>query len=588
MAFLPDTSYESAIGYMKGEQPNLQISGGGTSGGITSTAPSAVTTQQQRSLSPIAIMPTGSTQNILSPLQTGIGTQTGDIQKAFETFQTEAGPSRTYEDIGAQATLQKAIQTPTTQQDYNALLGQAMNVLSSKYTGPTELGQEQVSTLTGTGRELEEKAKALQTGAGIETLLGQAVPSMTPGARKYEAQQVSLSPEYRAYKEQSLTDINKMWQDLAKVQEQATAKAAARTTEEEAIATKGKEYLTGERSQLVEDWNKKIAAAEAQEKATQGAFTNLQEQGTQQALQQIAPEMKQGEWTAEQFNTEARQQLANAQNVFNQVNSMYSDVADLPVLTLTSDKRGNQIYVRPEGVSDEQYQQLLQRQQALEAAGFSPETASTQYGQLATMMPLYYGEGPVASQWVPEDIRQYIELIPGGSPTRENMGTADQKIVYNNIQTLLDEVDRIDSEGEPFKAAKIAANLEQFLTDEEQALTERKETLTKAGEEWKQHLSDVKKAYRRAKKNSAWGKIVRLITAVGSLGATELTRQIPGSAGKAATQALTYGTLAGTGMAATYPASLLMTPEVAYGILKESGAPLSAMGAGIKKAASNE
>lgn len=572
MAYLDLPSYESAIGYMKGE-PNLQVSSG--SAGAAGQATNQASMAKPRSTTPIVSQATGTTQGVLAPIKQGLETQTGDIQKAWQTFQEQVGPSRTFETIGGKETLQKAIQAPTTQQDYAALTEQAKNLLASSYAGPTALDTQKVADITSSGKELEAKAQTLQTGAGLETLIGQQNPTLTAGAKRYEAQQVALSPEYKAYKQQALTDVGEMWKQLSTTETQATKKAEERATEEKAIGEAGKEYLTGERGSLVDQWNKDVAAKEAQEAATQKAYNDLmtaEKVPDVSVLQNITPEMREGTWTAEQFNTPARQNLATAQQTYADIMAQYPELAQQALLNLASTKRGKEIYQRPENVTDEVYNQLIARQQALETAGFSPGTQRTaDYGQYATAMPLYYAEGgPQNAQWQPSDYRYYLQLLPGGSPTRENMSTDQQKLVYNNIQDLLGEVDRISEEGEPFKAAKIAANVEQFLADEEAELEARKDSLTEAGEDWKKQLYKINRAYRRAKKANAWGKIVRIITGVASLGATEMTRQIPGKAGEIGTKGLTYGTLAGLAGAVTPAiAPTGMTPEIAYGILKD-------------------
>ena len=182
---------------------------------------------------------------------------------------------------------------------------------------------------------------------------------------------------------------------------------------------------------------------------------------------------------------------------------------------------------------------VIQRQLALEQAGFSPGTVreagqydtSNAYGKFATYMPLYYAEGgPQGAMWQPADLREYLGFTPGTLPTRENLSTENQRTIYNNVEDLLGELDRIQTD-EPFKAAQAGAEVERFLTEEESLLSERETTLKGAAKDWGELVHKMRKKYEKAKSKSVWGSVARIVLGVGTLGGSELLRAtgLPGS-----------------------------------------------------------
>ena len=631
MAYLPD--FADNLAYMKGEEvpSTIQIAGGagtptsGISGsGVT---PNTTNAPSQASQVPAAgraamIQPTATTGGVLGAYQTGIQTQQQDIAKALASFKEQAGPTRTFESIGGQQELQQAITAPTTQQDYAQQMEEAKNILGSTYTGPmnwtaeTAKTAEEVTRIQKQQQELAEQSQALQSGYGVAGLVQKQQPGLTPGQLRYEAQQITQSPEYRSYKAQALADVGQTEQQIKTSAEQAAARAEERVGEEKAIGEAATGYLTGQRQDVVDQWSAAIAQKEADQAALDAAWKKFQETGSLEALQGI-PEQARGnyipgtlagtatpwteaqQWNPEQFNTIARQRLAQGEQTYADIMASpeYASIKDMPLLNIMIDSHGREQYDFSNVPAEQKTLMagmiakfgggkqgqaalndlLVKRQVELEEAGFSPGTVrekqrsgagdmykvGPEYGKYATYMPLYYAEGPEASKWVPEDYRWYLQYLPGSLPTRENLTTEDQATIYNNIETLLGEVDRI-SQSEPFAAATVAANVEQFLADEESVLSERKEALKGAAADWATTVKKMRRKYEKAKKAAAWGKVLRVITAVGTMGMSEIARagakNLPGTLGKMAglaNTALTYGTIGGLGAAALGAAPML-------------------------------
>lgn len=540
MVYLP--SFNDILDYVKRQQPTTiststpAIGGGGQASGQQS--PQGATTS--------AFNPTytPAPASLINPIQSGLQEQRGELQKAWETFQTQAGPSRTFESVGGAQTLGQAIETPETTPDYAQKMLQAQQLLSSQYGGPQTLEEAQtLSPIKQQATEWQQQAQALQTGPGVQTLLGKAAPQLTGGQKKFEAQQIALTPGFGAERQAALQDVNKFWEELAERETAAQAKATERTSEEKAIGQKGQEYLAGQKTSISDAWNALIAQNQAEQEATQKAWENLYNTGTLEAIQAIpqaaraeyTPPVPEGtppwevpapqQWTPEQFNTQARQDLAAAQQKYQDImtNPKYASIANIPLEGLTIDQRGQEQFtnVAP----------LVQARQAeLEAAGFSPGRATagaTQYGKYATYMPLYYTQGgPLGSQWTPEDYRNYFQYLPGVSPTRENVSTEQQRTIYNNIETLMGEVDRIEEAGEPLRAAKIAADVGRFLEDENTALEERKEKLTAAQQTWATQVKKARKNYKKAQSGKMWGKVIRGLMGVTTMGLSEAVRAL--------------------------------------------------------------
>ena len=61
------------------------------------------------------------------------------------------------------------------------------------------------------------------------------------------------------------------------------------------------------------------------------------------------------------------------------------------------------------------------------------------------------------------EIDPFLKLEPGSDPTRQNMATDEQRQVYNTIQELLGEAERLEKAGDPYKASQIRFDVENFM-----------------------------------------------------------------------------------------------------------------------------
>ena len=125
------------------------------------------------------------------------------------------------------------------------------------------------------------------------------------------------------------------------------------------------------------------------------------------------------------------------------------------------------------------------------------------------------------------ELWEYIDFDPGVSPARGNVASSEQKQVYNTIQDLLGEVSRLDAT-EPFRAAKIAGDLDRYLTDEETALEASKGKMDAGQKQWLRKVKKARKKFMKMKDKEAWGDIARVIGGVATGGLTEAAGAVMG------------------------------------------------------------
>lgn len=531
------------------------------SGGSDASQPN-VNDTPMASLTPQRIASQSNT-TAYNPIFQPLSKQQGETQQSLSgtvgKFQSEAGPSRSYEGVGGSITLGKALEAQPDLTQQNKNLQSARDLLSSEYKGPVGLASEDTTNINKQLQEQKAASQAMQSGAGISTLLQQQAPSLTAGQRKYETQLLQQDAEFQKKSRDYQKQVDTLAADAQKQQEQATKFATQRAQEEKDIAAKSKEYLQGRQTAVGQELQDTVAAKQVQEEASRKQYEQFMSTGALGDLSAIqsradyTPTVAEGQyaaaqqWNAEQFNTGNRQLLGDAEKQYQSIMDKYADIKDVPLLDISIDKKGREkMGTVAAGAPQDR---ALARQKELEAAGFSTGTkTNATEGKYSNVMPMYYAEGgPEGAKWQPNDIRGYTAWHPGVSPSRENVSTEDQRRVFNSVSDLLNMADQLTAAGEPFKAATVAADIEKYITDEEAVMADRKETLTGAKKDWIKLVDKMRKKYKKAKKANAWGKIVGAIGGVLSGGLTTGMKQLGGTAaGLAGTanKVLTGGALA--------------------------------------------
>lgn len=463
--------------------------------------PDGTTKKTTTSTQPI-FKTTGSlNQRLFNPLTAGAQAGQQQLQQAAEAFQQQAGPSRTFESIGGEQTLGRAVESGQGMDEARQLVG-------AQYTGPMGLDMESLADLQRLQEQLQTRQQALGTGGGLSTLIQQSAPGLTAGEARFEAKR--LLPEAREQaRDLGLEAVNPFVQALARGSEEAQAFAQQRQAEEDAIRQASVDLLRGRETGITGDIQRAIDTAAEQQRAAQEAYAAIQGATPEERLGLIgraAPFLQSG--TAEDpgemlgqdvaealFSPGARQTAegrAAIQGVLN--DPRYAAIKDIPILERSITKRGKGFY----GLNDEDIRRqipdkakralLYERQRELEKLAGGMRRP----GEFSATNPIY-GE-----EYQALDPSTYLGFDPGMSPSRENVSTEQQRTQFNRIQDLLGEMDRI-GEAEPLRAARIYAQVGQYLEDEERNLEEKKGKETESDYAWKKLVKKARKEYKKQK-----------------------------------------------------------------------------------------
>jgi hypothetical protein len=508
---------------------------GGSSQGTTAQPSTGGQTTPQTS-APVQTITPGRTGNIyerlFNPVQTAAKADTGSLTSQYQGFQTKAGPSRTYESTGAQQSLQGAIAPPpqvgtSDYQKYQDNFNAAKGYLGAQYTGPkglSEAAPQDWNALSEALNRLYSTSSALGTGRGLEDYVAQAVPGLTTGERAFEAQALMKDPNFKS----QLGSAQKAAADLKAQQaaqvSQAEAFAQQRAGEESAIAQKSKDYLGGQKAGFITAEQAKVDAALAQQKAVQDAYAKFQAGGA-------TPDAA---MTSGIPYTEFDNRADAAKRIWADTMSQFDDIKDVPLMTLAIDSQGREQYVFPGGWKDNgiyaagtkgaQAHQIrkraMERQKALEAAGFSPGNKQMKLpkgaknyikaplGEYAAYNPLYFGE---AGKYSPADLREFASFDEGTTPTYQNQASPEELDRFNRILELLgqneQQLQAPQNDAEAYRQAQIGIDTAGYTDAEKQALNRVSEALKAASVKEERAVNRARSKYRSTR-NAFGGKQV--------------------------------------------------------------------------------
>jgi hypothetical protein len=531
---------------------------------------------------------TNVTGNVFQPITQQTQQLGQQLGQTTQKFYQEAGPSRTYQGIGGEQTLSQAIGGTSDLQNQAKRMEEAKGLVNATYSGPTQLGQEDVSTIQKGLQEAQGTAGALKSSAGVYSLLQKYAPGLTPGELQYETRLAQQNPEFKQQTRQYQKQTADLQTQEAQAEKQATEYGQQRTQQEQDISTQAKNYLTGQQTAINQQLQDVISQKTSQDTAAQAAYQQFLKTGSQEDWAKIpkeflgtyTPETAPGQYaepkqiTAQTFQTPARQQLAAAEKDYKQVMDAYTDVKDLPLVELRIDGQGRETWAFPDAsgwganLDPKVRQRVIDRQISLQNAGFSPgsQREQTQSGKYATYMPLYFAEGgPENAKWTPADLRNYTVWHPGVSPSRQNVSTENQRSIYNNISDLIDMADKLEAAGEPWKAAQVGADVNRFISDEESVLSQRGEALSSSAKDWTKLVNKARKQYNKS--TGVWSQVAGVIGNVASLGGA-LPPAVGGALLGMATGGLGLGAALG---GAASPAAMPMISGPALGSLVGGG-----------------
>jgi hypothetical protein len=456
------------------------------------------------------------------------------LQESAGRFTEAAGPYRTWEGIGGQQTIASTLR-PERGKVEN--LEPARALVEAQYQGPGGLDLGDLAGLQEAAGELGTRAGSLETAGGIQNALQEQTAGLSAGERAFEARRYLDSPEYRAQAREGRQDVARLQSELARVAAESEAIAGARQAQEADIASQARGLLTGEEGAIQSDLVAKVAAEEDKNQAIRDAYTRFQETGDPAALKELEQleGVLQG-FKPEDFATEARTKTQEALGKRAEILQKYEDLKDVPLLTLQATSRGHETIGFPEewyAEAKKRYSKdeleairarAMERQRELEGAGFASKYSKGRYTSVVEgaggaqespyglYAPLYYGEDLELP-----DVRNFTGLVDEVRPSRENLSSEDQRGVYNRIQDLLSQSDRLAEAGEPYRAAQINAEVGRYLEEEGAAVKAQRGALTENQQTWAQQVRKLHKAHEEQGKfiNKAIAKVAKVATGTG-------------------------------------------------------------------------
>jgi hypothetical protein len=467
---------------------------------------------------------------LFAPISKQLKESYGKLGESTKEFLQGAGNRRTFESLGGTPYLEELV-------GGQGDITPAKEMISAKYAGPEQLTQEDLDDLISNIYGLKQYGGALQTPGGIEELMRQRAPGLTPGELKFETANLRKEPEFQKSLQAEQSDINQMISDYLRVQEEAKSIAGQRGTEESDIASQTKSFMEGKVNPMTEAWDKAVAEAQASNTAAQAAYDQFMKTGSIADLDRLQQVVNASGWDASKFNTKARQTYNMGAKEWNKIYKKYKDIADIPLMTLQFTERGNEIVgfdptwweAHQNDYSEDKWAKLKQRaydrQTELEKAGFSSYdiggmrsivedtgndyTEGTKAGKYSLFNPLYIGQ----QKWKPGDIRSYVGTLELKRPSRETVSTQEQRNTYNRIQEILGSLEnsvgaQITDPTETYAKASVTAELGRYLKDEKASLESQKKKLTDQQREWRDLINEAHDRWvdlqRRERWESAW------------------------------------------------------------------------------------
>jgi hypothetical protein len=123
------------------------------------------------------------------------------------------------------------------------------------------------------------------------------------------------------------------------------------------------------------------------------------------------------------------------------------------------------------------------------------------------------------SLYKPDDYRTFFNFKPSAGLSVGNLANDAQVSTFNNIQDILNEAERLAADNLPYTAAKIMAEPERFLAEEQKALEARGVALDAAGKAFLQKVKNTRKQHRqKVKNNTGWSAAAKIVLNVATGG----------------------------------------------------------------------
>jgi hypothetical protein len=460
--------------------------------------------------------------DLFKSLTQGVGEAYKGLGGLASQYSEKAGPYRTYESTGAEATLGAALQP-------KGAIEPAAKILKSEYKGPMGLSEADQATsdrLTQSVGALEAQRRALGTGMGIQDLLSQYAPGITPGEARHESRSLAGNQGFQGALGAVQGDISNLYGTLYGLQGGAEAIGKARTAQEADIAKRAQQYLSGRESAITAPIQARAAELAAQDAATQAAWNKFQDTGDWRDLLGQTIQGETGSYGAEGLYSPQAQALDRGKARWASIMADFPNLKDIPVMQMGSTGTGRQtLQFDPEWWAahkgehtDAEWatikQQARQRNKALVEAGFSPfaqdyrtpevSFTSAGPGEYGGIMPMYFA----LENFAPQDLRAYLELQDAAPPSIENLATGDEKAILNRINEIRGIQDRYDPNTQPYEHKLISGEVDRYLKEAEALARKVLEQGKAGGAEFLQAVSaERNREKERKKKRSFMGRV---------------------------------------------------------------------------------
>lgn len=530
-------------------QQELLLSGGGSVSGAAPSAPEGTPqgVQQTAKVGGAGVLgKSGLGPSVLSPVQKELGTQQEALLQGLSEFRQAAGPlgERTYEKLGAEQTLQSALDPNAPEAQVAERIKAAQALTGAQYAGPTELTPELTGQVLGGIQGQQGKLAGYRTGADVLGAIQQAAPTLTPGEIAFEARALGADPSFiKQIQEQQTQAIKARSQaesDIASAKELG----AARTKEEETLAEKSKQFLgtreqsiEGQLQQRIDEINRLNELAAQQYANVQGITNPIEQYGAASELMGLDPRIL-GENLQSgnelMFAPKLREQMLAADAARQEIMAKYPSIAEIDPLSMGFTHRGHRYFTGPgeELMGDslknalsrgeitlDEYKQLDARQRELEQLFSTYNKLPQGSGQYQFFNPAYFGDvGKFELPGLIDVNVPYLTLQEATQPSRAGVVTGEERTTLNRINEILGEVDRM-AEVNPSEASKILFNAEQHAKDLVSAINQRKEAIESQQEVFQQQQ---KKTRKKAKKADKMATLNRILTGMATAGMSEI------------------------------------------------------------------
>lgn len=550
MPYLPTTDFASNLSMLQNPEQIKELTPTLDSGetqqsttasqGVTTSAAQPETQSTVSESYSVKPATTGTAaQRVMSPASQQLTSTGGKLQDLSSGFYSAAGESRDYQSADIENYLRQAINPNATAEQKTGAKG----YLSTSYQGPSGITPDEEGQISSALSDLMAYAKAGKDGRKLTSMMAQAMPGSQYGEQMLEAKSLMQDQGYMKQQADIEAAINEMMGKTTSTAKATRDYATKRTQEEADIASKSKDFLTGQKQAIGGDLQRAVSDAQAKQDAITKAWADYQAGGALPV-------------DAEQFNTEDSKKAKEAQAKWDEILGRYGGIKDVPIMRLTTNNQARRrLYLPDEYMQGDAYKQLRNspnwadterqiyaRQNELERY-FAPYSAwqgrqiykGDEYGLDAPLAmgeegiyskykPLYFGpedtnqlDTDIAS-WMGPDPSLYMDYDQGYAPSMANMATDEQRGTYNNIAELLGEQDRIGQD-DPYREASISVDLQKFLDDEAANIKQWDEDPTKAAADWD---ATVKRAKKKLKEDD-WQKFLILAPfPFKALGAMEL------------------------------------------------------------------